>query len=236
MADQTPLGVDRRAVLLTAAAGMALGAPARAMDDPSRFVGEWGGVLGAGTQRLRLRFVVEASTDGLAATLYSLDQGGAPIPAGETVAAGDRLTVQFPMIGGTLDVSLASEDRLAGNWRQGATMPLALEHAGTGEGFVGAWNGTLNAGPQNLRMRLVVDETADGLAATLYSLDQGGAPIPTEDVVADGDRLQLQVPAIGGALDVRRAGDNRVEGTFSQGATQPIELQRDPDFDALGEL
>jgi hypothetical protein len=235
MADTTGRGVDRRAVLLAAAAGVAFGSPSAAQGGGSPFVGEWGGVLGAGSQRLRLRLRVEQAADGLAATLYSLDQGGTPISAGETTADGDRLRVQFPAISGTLDVGLSGDGGLAGTWRQGATMPLALDRDGTDASFEGEWNGALEAGPQRLRVRVVVEGSANGLAATFYSLDQGGAPIPGSDVVADGDRLRAQVLTIGGELDVRKVSESRVEGTFTQGATQPIELHRNPDFDALGE-
>lgn len=87
--------------------------------------------------------------------------------------------------------------------------------------FAGEWNGALQAGPQRLRLRLVV---RDG-AASLYSLDQGGDEIPADDLRIEGDRIRMRFPSIRGAYDGRLQ-DGAIVGEFSQGAALPLTFVR----------
>jgi CubicO group peptidase (beta-lactamase class C family) len=111
----------RRRGFVAGAFGLSLTGAAHAQSDQA-LTGNWTGVLEAGSIRLRLRLVVEP--DG-AATLYSLDQGGAPI-AGEGLSfARDRVSVRFPAIGARFEGQL-SGDALVGEFTQGATLPLTF--------------------------------------------------------------------------------------------------------------
>ncbi len=87
--------------------------------------------------------------------------------------------------------------------------------------FSGTWGGVLQAGSQSLRLRLVVE----GGGATLYSLDQGGDPIPGQGLRVDGDRLRVEFPAIGAAYDGRLR-DGLIVGEFRQGARLPLTFAR----------
>ena len=117
----------RRSVLGTVAAAL-LGRSARAAS-PAGLTGRWSGALQAGPQRLRLRF--EVAEDGTA-VLRSLDQGGAPIPAQVAGAAGGRVRIDVPAVGGVFEGELKG-DALPGVWRQGGgALPLALAR---GDGF-----------------------------------------------------------------------------------------------------
>ncbi len=115
---------SRRRVLvqLTAVGGaLLLPAAAFAQTAPSgSFVGE----LAVGPTKLRLRLVFSAADK---ATLYSIDQGNAAIPASEVVLQGDRVTLKFAAIGASYEARLVSPDRLEGTFTQGGqNFPLVL--------------------------------------------------------------------------------------------------------------
>ena len=113
--------VTRRPFLAMGAAlmfgsGMASGA------DAAGFAGEWFGALDLGSQQLRLKLVV---ADGPRATLYSLDQGGAPIPAGETRIDRDRIFVTWPVISARYEGQLTG-GKIVGTFTQGSALPLTF--------------------------------------------------------------------------------------------------------------
>lgn len=117
------LDAARRGLLKLAAAAGLVGLPGCAQAQPRPdLVGDWSGVLGAGPTGLRLRLALGA--DG-AAQLFSLDQGGAPIPATWRVD-GDAITVDVPAVKGRF-TGVIGADRLSGDWRQpGGGGPLVL--------------------------------------------------------------------------------------------------------------
>jgi CubicO group peptidase (beta-lactamase class C family) len=88
-------------------------------------------------------------------------------------------------------------------------------------GLVGDWTGILG-GPGGLRLRLSI--AADG-AVTLYSLDQGGAPIPTKAEALASDDIRIQVPAVKGRLTGKLVGDE-IQATWTQGRPRPLLLKR----------
>lgn len=88
--------------------------------------------------------------------------------------------------------------------------------------FVGEWNGVLDLGSQQLRLRLVV---AEGPRATLYSVDQGNAAIPVATTTIDGAQLTLDIPAINGRY-AGRLDAGKIAGEFTQGGTLPLVFQR----------
>ena len=124
--------MDRRSLLsgmaatatAAAASGRALAQDMSNFDDP--LDGDWGGVLDGGGRRWRLRLVVETGRDGVTATLYSLDDGGQPIPGGNAVIFRDQLRVLFPSIRASLIVRRVANDELAGTWWQGGDAPITF--------------------------------------------------------------------------------------------------------------
>lgn len=98
----------------------------------------------------------------------------------------------------------------------------ATAHAQTAADFMGEWNGVLDLGSQQLRLRLVV---AEGPASTLYSVDQGNSAIPVATTRIEGDQLSLDLPVISGSFRGRLA-NGRIEGQFTQGGTLPLVFQR----------
>ncbi|MBY0564158.1 MAG: beta-lactamase family protein [Hyphomonadaceae bacterium] len=111
---------------LVGGAGWAL--PGFAGAQANAFEGTWGGVLSAGSQQLRLRLDIGPNTT----TLFSMDQGGAPISATERWIQGERIRLGFPSINGAYEGRLEG-DRIVGTWRQGGDLPLVFER---GERFL----------------------------------------------------------------------------------------------------
>jgi CubicO group peptidase (beta-lactamase class C family) len=102
--------------------GAMLGSPF-ALAQETSLLGEWTGVLTAGSQILRLRFSIASES---MATLYSLDQGGKPIPARVTSLKPERIVIDVPAVHGSFTGHLAVPDRIEGSWRQLAELPLVL--------------------------------------------------------------------------------------------------------------
>ena len=72
--------------------------------------------------------------------------------------------------------------------------------------LTGVWVGTLDVGSARLRMKLTFD---DDRGATLYSLNQGGQPIPG---TVSTERIQLEFPSVRGQFVGREIGLERIEG------------------------
>ena len=87
--------------------------------------------------------------------------------------------------------------------------------------FDGEYGGVLDLGPAKLRVRLVIA----GDTATLYSLDQGGSPIPASKVERKGDLLLLEFDVIKARFEGRLTG-SVLSGTFTQGRPIPVRLER----------
>lgn len=113
-----------RRTLLGAAMAMPFCAAALAQT-PDAFIGEWFGVLDYGSQRLRLRLVIEP---GHSAILYSIDQGNVPIPIAETFIKGSTLRIEMPVIQARFS-GVLGEDEIRGEFTQGASLPLTFTRA-----------------------------------------------------------------------------------------------------------
>jgi ketosteroid isomerase-like protein len=96
------------------------------------------------------------------------------------------------------------------------------------DGLVGTWQGTLMAGPNTLRIGLVVTRDAGQDRATLVSIDQDGARIPVQRVTVDGTAVHLDVSGVNGRYDGVLSPDGRaLSGTWSQGpASQALSFAR----------
>ena len=94
--------------------------------------GTWQGMLTppAGPE-LRTVVKVAKADAGLTATLYSIDQGGAQIPAGNVTFQGSTLRFALPGIGATFEGALSSDgNTITGTVKQGdRPLPLILKRA-----------------------------------------------------------------------------------------------------------
>ena len=101
-----------------------------------------------------------------------------------------------------------------------AAFPLSAFAQDTG--FGGEWNGTLRAGGATLRLHLVIGA---GPQATLFSVDQGNASIPTSSAAINGDQIDLAFSVINASF-VGRLSEGRIEGTFTQRQAFPLVFER----------
>ncbi len=89
-----------------------------------------------------------------------------------------------------------------------------------GQSLTGTWQGTLQtANGRELRIVMKVSTTdADSLKAVMYSIDQGGQPIPAGAVTRQGSSVSITVPGIGGKYEGKLSSDgNSMTGTWTQG-------------------
>jgi CubicO group peptidase (beta-lactamase class C family) len=111
---------SRRPLLLGA---LAAAFPLSAFAQEAGFEGEWNGTLRAGGATLRLRLVIGT---GPKATLFSVDQGNASIPATNAAITGDKIDLTFSVINARF-VGRLSEGRIDGTFTQGQAFPLVFE-------------------------------------------------------------------------------------------------------------
>src|SRR5215475_9085522 len=92
----------------------------------------------------------------------------------------------------------------------------------------GTWQGTLKAGPQELRTVLKIALEDDKYKATLYSIDQGGQPIQASSFTKDGPVIKWAVTALAGSYEGRLSADgNTIAGAWTQlGMPAPLTLVR----------
>ena len=80
-------------------------------------------------------------------------------------------------------------------------------------------------GPLHVRVHIKADASG-ALSGTLDSVDQGAMGIPCADFHLDGQTLSFTVPAVHGTWKGTVTADG-LDGTWDQGAAQPLKLTRD---------
>ena len=94
------------------------------------------------------------------------------------------------------------------------------------QNITGNWQGTLQAGPQKVRIVFKIALENDKLKATLYTVDRPSAPIATT-ITRDGSTVKMTIPGINGNYEGKLSADgNSIAGTWTQGAALPLNLAR----------
>ena len=96
---------------------------------PKEFEGRWEGSVEAGGAKQRLAIVLSTGPDGkAAATVISVDHGGASFPASTVKVEGMNLTVEARAIGGTYTGTLGPYGDIGGDWTEpGVKVPLVFK-------------------------------------------------------------------------------------------------------------
>ncbi len=95
--------------------------------------------------------------------------------------------------------------------------------------MTGTWQGALKI-PQapkgELRVVIKISTTdADRLKAEMFSIDQGGQPIPATTVTQSGSTLKIAIAPINGSYEGKLSADGgTITGTWTQGAPLPLTL------------
>ena len=105
---------------------------------------------------------------------------------------------------------------------------LAVAGAAYTQDVAGDWQGTLHAGPADLRLVLHITKGADGaLKATLDSVDQGANGIPVTSVALKNSKLNLEVGTVHGTYEGTVSADGKtIAGTWSQGSPLPLDFKK----------
>ena len=94
------------------------------------------------------------------------------------------------------------------------------------QNMTGNWQGTLQAGPQKVRIVFKIGLENDKLRATLYTVDRPSAPIAAT-ITRDGSTVKMTIPALGGNYEGKLSGDgDSIAGTWTQGAPLALNLAR----------
>ena len=92
--------------------------------------------------------------------------------------------------------------------------------------ITGNWQGTLQAGPQKVRIVFKIALENDKLKATLNTVDQPSPPIATT-ITQDGSTIKMTIPAANGKYEGKLSADgNSIAGTWTQGAPVALNLAR----------
>lgn len=230
-----------------AGAGWGQEAQGKKADDTGSLVGDWKGTLNAGGSQLHLVLHVTKAEDGkLGATLDSVDQGANGIPVSAIAVKDDKFNMTVDAVHGKYEGVVNKEaTEIKGTWTQ--MQPLELNFARVAEGVKsdqakvapsdidGVWTGALDLGSVKLRLAFHIMNTADGLKATMDSLDQGAMGVPVTSVTRNGTALKIALKQIDGVFDGKISEDKTtVAGTWTQhGDSRPLVLTRAKDKAAL---
>src|SRR6516165_5511606 len=95
----------------------------------------------------------------------------------------------------------------------------------------GDWQGTLEAGAQEIRLLLQITKSDNGeWRATMLSIDQSpdrGVGVPTTSFLLDGSSIRFAIGVIGGSYDGKLSTDGAsISGMWTQGRPLPLEFRR----------
>ena len=94
------------------------------------------------------------------------------------------------------------------------------------QNIAGNWQGTLQAGPQKVRIVFTIALENDKLKATLHIVDQPAPPIATT-ITRDGSTVKMTIPSINGNYEGKLSADgNSIAGTLTHGAPLALNLAR----------
>ena len=74
------------------------------------------------------------------------------------------------------------------------------------QNVAGNWQGTLQAGPQKVRLVFKITLENDKLKATLYTVDRPSPPIATT-ITQDGSTVKMTMPGLNGKYEGKLSGD-----------------------------
>jgi non-heme chloroperoxidase len=110
----------------------------------------------------------------------------------------------------------------------GLSLLLLLPGLIRAQDLVGDWQGTLVFGQVKLRTILKVSAGPDKkLTAEFYSIDQTTDPLPVDSISQEGKNVKFALSMIHGSFaGTMSAESDSIEGTWTQGGSNPLKLER----------
>jgi hypothetical protein len=204
-------------------------------------LGDWHGTLRPEGQQLRVVLHIRMAKDGsLHAMLDSVDQAAIYIPVTAISISNSKLSFTVDAIHGSYQGTVNNDvTEIHGTWSQRESLPLDFSRGplpaeihlpAPPSDIDGAWMGTIDAGPEKLRVIFRIKNTQDGLIATVDNLGQGhdGYVLTATSVTRNGDSLRIELKQLDGVLDAQVGNDLKtISGTWTQHAhTFPLALNR----------
>jgi hypothetical protein len=225
------VGVARAAMVagsLAVMGGLAAGASAA-----SGIAGDWNGTLAVAGQSLKLVFHFRDAGGGkLSGTVDSPNQGpqAMSIPIKTVTFSGGKVRADVKKIFGVYTGQLGTDgESLSGQWRQGQTLPLALQRAGKGSGAAGDWRGTLKTPKHSVRMVIHLRDSGGKLTGSLDSPDQGPSALgfPADKISFKDGKLHLESSKLHAVYTAQLSKDGTTfSGDWWQGIVVPLSLKR----------
>ncbi len=93
--------------------------------------------------------------------------------------------------------------------------------------ITGTWQGTLDAGRQNLRLAIRISPDNDKLKAVSYAVDLPGQTFAASNITQNGSTVKMTFPTVNGSYEGKLSADgNSITGTWTQGRPLPFTLAR----------
>ncbi|HEY7406237.1 MAG TPA: alpha/beta hydrolase [Candidatus Angelobacter sp.] len=97
----------------------------------------------------------------------------------------------------------------------------------TASPVAGDWQGTLQAGVQQLHLVLHITQAPDGaLSASMDSLDQGAKGIVIDKISFQEGKLSFTSNSVHGTYEGKLTADSTIEGAWTQGQSLPLTFKR----------
>ncbi len=182
--------------------------------------GKWIGDIDIPAQRVTDMPLKNISVSGSAVGFELAMGAGAPAFKGKLSEDGSTLSGDFTQAGSSFPFTLK---------RMGeAKVAKPAKNAELATGFVGKWEGTLDAMGNKLRLVFHLGNKEGSATGTIDSLDQGAMGIPMDEITATDGMIKISVRVITGSYAGKLSEDGKtLTGEWSQsGATLPLVLTK----------
>lgn len=205
--------------------------------------GQWSGSLESPAGPVTIQVDLDKADSGWIGSISIPSQGATGLPLDAISFNAGKASFHLKGVPGdpTFTGTLSADGKvLDGDLAQaGTSHPLKLSRTGEAKvevpkpspavapQFVGAWEGTLEAGAE-LRLVITITNGKAGSEATLVSVDQGNAQIPVSGITQKAAKLTLQVNALAGNYEgeINKQG-TELTGTWTQaGNSFPLTLKK----------
>jgi uncharacterized protein len=200
--------------------------------------GDWQGTIKTGMGELRLVLHVAKNADGtLKALIDSPDQNARGVPIDSITCEANKVRFSSAALKASYEGTLKSGDSISGRWTQEQKLPLdfkkttsplkTVHRPAAPSDIDGKWEGALDTPQGKLRLVFHLQNTEDGLMATMDSPDQKLNGWPATSVIRKGSSIKIEMKQVSGYFQGKIGKDpNTISGDWSQGSATPLQFKR----------